>query len=722
MEKSFLGVLPVDDWQVETPDGFVDIRNIMKTDKLPEWELKTLGGKTLLAADTHMVIDESDNESFLNELQVGQRIHTNGGVDIVASISPTNNIINMYDLEVANKEHLYYTNDILSHNTTTSMAYLLHQAITRRNITIAILANKGEAASEVLERIKFAYESLPWFLQVGVKSWNKRSIHLGNGSKILTAATSSSSIRGKSINCLSGESRVTVSMAGNTEQIKLMDLMNLLPSHEHNDDPAIGYKYIADNIGFKVMTDDGWKSFKSMTYSEYKGWVNAIETKSTHLILTADHRLMIEQGGKRFFKQVKNIKVGDKLVRTQIDEDGNPEVFIEAVKSNKQKHFRKLAVYDLVGVDDVSRFVANGIVAHNCVFIDEFAHIDNDIEFYNSTYPVISSGKSTQVIITSTPKGLNLFYKLWVDSVEGRNAFKNLGFDWSVVPGRDEDWKAQTIDNTSPVQFAQEFSCEFHGSSHTLISGQKLQQLAFKNPIDGISTSKCSVYEMPKAGREYCLVVDVAEGLGQDYTVVSVFDVTAMPYKHVMVYRNNLIQPIAAAQVVLDYAKHYNNGYVLVENNSIGKIVADSLFYDFEYENVFKSVSQNGDTDLSFYGAQVGIKSTKRTKSLGCSQLKTLIESDNLLTFDLNTINELSTFAISGKSYEAEKGKNDDIVMTLVIFAWFTSQPYFNNLFDVNVRENLRNALNEQIDNSIGFMFYDDGLGGNDFDAPMSLF
>jgi hypothetical protein len=175
-------------------------------------------------------------------------------------------------------------------------------------------------------------------------------------------------------------------------------------------------------------------------------------------------------------------------------------------------------------VEETNNLFYNGVLTHQCVYIDEFAHIDNDIEFYNSTYPVISSGKSTQVIITSTPKGLNLFYKLWVDSVEGRNAFKNLGFDWSVVPGRDEDWKSQTIDNTSPVQFAQEFSCEFHGSSHTLISGQKLQQLAFKNPIDGISTSKCSVYEMPKEGREYCLVVDVAEGLGQDYTVISVFD------------------------------------------------------------------------------------------------------------------------------------------------------------------------------------------------------
>lgn len=372
-------------------------------------------------------------------------------------------------------------------------------------------------------------------------------------------------------------------------------------------------------------------------------------------------------------------------------------------------HNEPTFVYDLVNVHDTHNYIANGnILSHQCLYIDEFAHIDNDVEFYTSTYPVISSGKSTQVIITSTPRGLNLFFKLWTDAIEGRNEYKTLAYDWTVVPGRDETWRDETIANTSPQQFAQEYSCEFLGSSNTLIAGWKLQQLAFKTPIESLSDKHWSVYDPPQPGHNYCMTVDVSEGLGQDYSVISIFDVTQMPYKQVAVYRNNLIQPVSLTEVAYKAGTHYNDAYALVENNSIGKIVADSLFFDFEYENLFRTTSKHGETDVGFNGHQPGIKTTAKTKALGCSQLKSLIESNSLIIEDYMAVSELSTFAVKGKSFAAEKNKTDDVVMTMVLFAWFTAQPYFGDMFDIDVRRKLRDSMD--IDSNIGFMFIDDGV------------
>lgn len=395
---------------------------------------------------------------------------------------------------------------------------------------------------------------------------------------------------------------------------------------------------------------------------------------------------------------VGQLKLGDKIYTT------NGLVSVQQIVHNNPEF-----VYDFVNVHDTHNYVANNeILTHQCLYLDEFAHLDNDVEFYTSTYPVISSGKSTQVIMTSTPKGLNLFYKIWCDAIEGRNKFKTLAYDWTVVPGRDEAWREETIANTSPVQFAQEFECSFLGSSNTLIAGWKLQQLTFKTPIETLSDKHWSVYEPPKTNNSYCMTVDVSEGLGQDYAVVSVFDVTAMPYKLVAVYRNNLIQPVSLTEVAFKAGTHYNNAYALIENNSIGKIVADSLFFDFEYENLFRTTSKHGETDIGFGGHQPGIRTTSKTKALGCAQLKSLIESNSLIVEDFTAVSELSTFSVKGKSYAADKGKTDDVVMTLVLFAWFTAQPYFSDMFDVDVRKQLRDTMD--IDSNIGFMFIDDGV------------
>ncbi|ASD50371.1 terminase large subunit [Acidovorax phage ACP17] len=430
--------------------------------------------------------------------------------------------------------------------TTVAAGYLLHEAIFNKSFRIAILANKGDQAREIMSRIQLMYEELPWFMQPGVSEWNKGSIKLGNGTTMFTGATSSSSVRGKSI---------------------------------------------------------------------------------------------------------------------------------------------------------------------NIVYMDEFAHIENDTEFYQSTYPVITSGKTTKVIITSTPNGMNLFYKIWTEAVNGSNDYKALQIFWHDHPKRDESWLEEQERNMPPKQIAQEIHCAFHGSSDTLISGSKLQKLVHKRPVKTDEKENLQIYAEVQPGRSYVITVDTAEGVGADSSVCSVFDVTQQPYKHVAKYRSNIIPPLMFAKVAFDMGMHYNNALLVVEsNNSSGAIVVNHLWYDLEYDNMLTTRTKEGENKISGAArSQPGVRTTVRTKALGCSNLKAMIESDMLETNDFDTIQELSTFCAKGKSYEASTGKNDDCVMTLVLFAWFSNEPYFAEMVDADIKGILADRLAEQEEFHMLGVYFDDG-------------
>jgi hypothetical protein len=437
--------------------------------------------------------------------------------------------------------------------TTTSVAYLLHQVLFSENMMIAILANRAPTAREILQRLKLAFEYLPMFLKQGIKEWNKGSIHLANGSRVLADSTSGSSVRGMSF---------------------------------------------------------------------------------------------------------------------------------------------------------------------NIIFLDEFAFVPNNIaeEFFASTYPTISSGKSSKVIIVSTPNGMNLFYKMWMDSIEGRSDYKNIEIHWSMVPGRDQKWAEQTIRNTSQRQFDQEFGCEFLGSTNTLISGAKLRTLSFKSPVE--SQNNLDVYELPEPKRTYVICVDVAEGQGLDYSTFSVFDVSEIPYRQVAKYRNNEIAPLLLPTVIYSVAKRFNDAFVLVEINSIGLQVADILHFELNYDNLLK-FQQKGKQGTQASGGfaagknklAFGLKMSAQTKMIGCANLKALVENDKLIINDADTIMELSSFSATKKTFMAEEGSNDDLAMTLVHFGWLTSQ----RLFKETVSNDIRFVLSkEQMDildvDHTPFGFIDDGL------------
>jgi len=434
--------------------------------------------------------------------------------------------------------------------TTTTAGYMLWAVLFSDDYKIAILANKGDLARDILGRIKYSYEYLPLWMQQGIMEWNKGNIVLENGSEISAYATNASGVRGGT---------------------------------------------------------------------------------------------------------------------------------------------------------------------YNLVFLDEFAFVPQNIaaEFFTSTYPVISSGKTTKVIIVSTPHGLNQFYKMWTDAVEQRSLYVPFEVHWSMVPGRDATWREETIRNTSEEQFRQEFETEFIGSSATLIPGAKLKMLAFNNPVE--KEEYLDIYESPKPGHTYIAIVDCAEGVGLDYSVCSIIDVTEIPYKHVAKFRDNKLSAFIFPTYVYNLANRYNRAWILVETNSVGQQVVDILHYDLEYENIFRIESHDikGQHIASGFkkGAAYGVKTSKTVKKIGCSNLKTLIETDKLTTTDFDTIAELNTFVRDKDSYKAEEGNNDDIVMTLVLFSWLSAQSFFKEITNSDVRQRLLEERNIQMEEeSLPIGILDDGL------------
>ena len=350
----------------------------------------------------------------------------------------------------------------------------------------------------------------------------------------------------------------------------------------------------------------------------------------------------------------------------------------------------------------------------NIIYLDEFAFVPNNIqeEFFTSVFPTISSGKTSKVIITSTPNGMNLFYKLWVDSEEGRNDYERVEIHWSDVPGRDDKWREDTIRNTSEEQFRQEFECEFLGSMNTLIHPTKLRAMTFRTPLYEKNNFKC--YEEPQKDHNYVIVVDTSRGLGRDYSAYVVFDITEYPYKGVGMYRSKNISPMLYPDVVYNAAKKYNDAFVLIEINDIGEQVANILFHDFEYENMFRASQKNGLQYITsgFGGgrAQLGVRTTKSVKRLGCSTLKDIVEQEKLIFEDYDYISELSNFVQIKESYEADEGFNDDIVMCSVLFGWLIRQEFFKELTDSDLRKKLYEENQQMIEDEIlPFGFLDDG-------------
>ena len=436
--------------------------------------------------------------------------------------------------------------------------------------------------------------------------------------------------------------------------------------------------------------------------------------KSTTVVSYLLHYALFNPNSNIAILANKSSTARDILSRVQLAYENLPKWLQQGVINWNKGNIELENKSTIVAAATSSSAIRGG--SYNIIFLDEFAFVPANIAemFFSSVYPTISSGTKTKLIIVSTPYGMNQFYKLWTDAENKRNDYVPIEVHWSEVPGRDEKWKEDTIRNTSPEQFQQEFECEFLGSVNTLISPAKIKNIVFKTPIK--SNAGLDVYEDPKKGATYVCMVDVARGVNKDYSAFIIADVSQMPYKVVAKYRSNDIKPILFPHTIDRVCKAYNHAHVLVETNDLGQQIAEALQFELEYDNLLMTTQRGRAGQIlgagfSGRGSGFGVRMTKQIKKIGCSNIKTLIESDKIIINDFNIIEEMSTFIKKGQSWMAEEGCTDDLMMCLVVFGWLSNQPFFKEMTDTNARQQLYEEQQNLIEQDMSpFGFVDDGI------------
>ena len=487
--------------------------------------------------------------------------------------------------------------------------------------------------------------------------------------------------------------------------------------------------YFIQNYVKIVSLDDGLIPFKM--YGFQKEIVGTIHNnrfticklprqsgKSTTIVSYLLHYALFNPNCNIAILANKSSTARDILGRLQLAYENIPKFLQQGVLNWNKGNIELENGSKIVAAATSSSAIRGG--SYNIIFLDEFAFVPATIaeQFFSSVFPTISSGKSTKMVIVSTPHGMNMYYKLWSDSINKLNDYVPVEVHWSEVPGRDEKWKEETIRNTSKEQFASEFECEFLGSIDTLISPSKIKVIPYIRPIQ--SQGGLDIFERPDKNKIYVCTVDVARGITKDYSAFIIFDVTQMPYRVVAKYRNNEIKPLVFPNIIEQTCKAFNRAHTLIEVNDLGGQISDAVHYDLEYENVLMTTQRGRagqvlGTGFSGRGSQLGVRMTKQIKKIGCSNLKTIIESDKLIINDFNIIEEMSTFARRHNSWMAEDGCNDDLMTCLIIFGWLSNQTYFKELSNSDVRSKLYEEQSNIIEQDMApFGFIDDGLNTED--------
>lgn len=553
-------------------------------------------------------------------------------------------------------------------------AYITWYVIFNDFKTVAILANKAAIAREIFSRVQFSIENLPFWLQQGVVEWNKTSFELENQSKCFCAASSPQAIRGKSINfllCVSGNTKITLRDKSTGEEFEC-NIQDIANGAQDNS--------VVQNSKYDVLTDTGWSDFFGVKVNKTYKFVKITTTSGKTLSGTYGHKVMSTNG----FVDIQNLQVGDIVQTTHRHEEITDTQIVDGGLS-----------YDLIGVKNNSRYYTNGILSHNC---DEFAHLAPNLaqEFVASVFPTISSSQESKLVLVQTPKGMNEFYKLWVEAEEGKNGFVTCTGQWTENPYRDQKWADEQRSILGDVMFNQEISCQFTGSSKTLVSGEKLGKIPTINPI--YTKDTLTIYEEAQPNHTYITSVDTSRGQHLDFSAFVVIDITQLPYKVVATFKDNKISTMAYPFIVYSVSRQYNDAYCLVEVNDAGGEVANTLFYEYEYEHVYFTHND----EISEGGGYPGIRTTKKVKQVGCSVLRDLIETDQLIINSNDILQELHRFIQKGASYAAEDTAiNDDLCACLFIFAYLTKQSIFYDLTDINIRKILAQKTEEYISESV---------------------
>jgi hypothetical protein len=448
------------------------------------------------------------------------------------------------------------------------------------------------------------------------------------------------------------------------------------------------------NSRYEVLTSDGYKDFSGIKKTETKDALKISFDDDTDIVCSLSHKF--KKSGE--WVDASELAINDKLSNKKI---------ISIISAEPQE------LYDLLDVDGDNSYISSGVVSHNCAFVPGFD------DFWKATFPVISSGEESKVVLTSTPNGLNHYHTMWNASVAGTSTFEPYTTTWRAVQNRlykngefddGESFQSETIGNTSREAFSQEHLCNFLGTAGTLINGFKLSKM---RGIDVVADEGFYQYKKPIKNHKYIMTVDTSEGRGQDYHACHIIDVTEYPFEQVAVFHCNKTSHLLLPTIILKHAYRYNQAYVYCEIASTGEMVMSELFRDLEYENIIMEERASGGR------RGLGLKPNKKTKAIGCSALKDLIEKDKLIINHIPTLKEFHTFVEKGKSWEAEDGFHDDLVMSLTLLAYLSTQDRFSDYVDkpYNISYDIfKQEVNDMLDDDIPFLMIADGVDNFGFE------
>jgi hypothetical protein len=686
IERKFTDSIDISDWEVLSDDGYKDIVSIHKTVPYTIWKINLESGYSLECADDHIVFDEDFNEIFVKELIPGESlVMTKDGPKKVLSVITTNEQEEMYDLTVDSKDHRFYTNGILSHNSTTLAGYLTWYVEFNSHKRASILANKMDIAKEIFSRVQFAVESLPLWLQQGVVEWNKTSFKLENGSVCFAAATSPSAVRGKSINLLLLDEFAHLTPKLSDEFIK-----SVFPTISSSKESKMVI----------ISTPKGLNHY-------YKLW-NDAENGNNDFITVTGH----------WSEHPDRDESWAEAQRKELGEVGYQQE-VECIGGESKIYIRKDDIISNLTIEDfynnhlcgsnISGFITN--TGYEILTPTGFKYFDGVNRIKKPYMLIITSTKEIRV-----SSNHQFYYNgelLLASDLSIGDYITNDEQVLEISHSDTEDYLYDPVNvGDDHLYLANSFihhNCSFIGSSYTLIDGFKLSQLTYKQPIVRSVIENLEIYELPKEGHVYIISVDTSRGRGLDYSAFSIVDVTNMPYEVVVTYKDNTISTLEYPHLIYNFATKYNHAYALIEVNDIGGEISNILWYDYEYENLYFT---NSSGEITASKGYPGVRTTKKVKSLGCSVLKELIEKDQLIINCSRIIEELGVFTLKGKSYGADDTIiNDDLVASLFLFAWLTKQEEFKEATDIDIREVLTRKKQDYLDAQMLPMgFYSDGL------------
>lgn len=595
--------------------------------------------------------------------------------------------------------------------------WILHVFLFQKDLTIGIASNKLAMSKEFVDKVKKMFLTIPMWLQCGILNWNVATIEGENRIKILSDTASDSSFRGFScLNSLSvlhltlEDKNCLLSNTNNSKEFKLKDYINIsridnitkqnkrkyrIFKNKQTNISNINFKSkklqlkklnqlnqskFIKNTLFKVPTPNGFQNFKGFLKSKDRQGLRIDFDDNTFISCTKTHLIKISEN---LFIEAQYLKVNDIISNKKI------------IKISNQKGI----FYDLFEVQG-HQYIVNDIIHHNCnyLIVDEASWIMGTDSsgtsfkcFADSVFPSQEALANKKTILISTANGKNHFYDIWEGAGETKetsdNGYVKYEVKWQNVPRHKptgelyepEEFRNSVIKSYGAVFFNQNYGNEFIGSSNTLIDGKVLAKYQYQQP-DFVRNPGLKIYEEPIKGHSYIFGVDSAKD-GSDSFAIQVLDITNFNFRQVATAKLK-IDYLRMPEFIDDWAKYFNNAFVIVENNEgAGQSVADRLYLEFEYENLYFDKSR---TSVGSKKKYPGFRTTKKSRDIILQTLKTMAESDKLLIQDKDTIDELFNFVLKDNKYQADNNKHDDLVMALALcFAIFAEARNFNEMNEI---------------------------------------